>query len=246
MNDKDTTRISVLSDTHNTLPRALLTALKGSSLIIHAGDFATEAVLTQLEKIAPVAAVRGNCDTGVLATLPHTVLLERGRETILVVHDLNTISHDTIPAGVTLVICGHTHVPVLTSHGAAAGSTGQLRLSAGRQRPLLCRDQDRRGNNGYHPQDARPPSRGKMRNKRSLFAALPGYLLSITQPPEATMAQHKTGDNVTVHYRGTLDDGTEFDNSRSGEPLTFTLGKGEVIPGFDAAVTGMQAGRKKP
>jgi FKBP-type peptidyl-prolyl cis-trans isomerase 2 len=59
------------------------------------------------------------------------------------------------------------------------------------------------------------------------------------------MAQAQTGDNVTVHYRGTLDDGTEFDNSRSGEPLTFTLGKGEVIPGFDTAVTGMQTGEKK-
>jgi putative phosphoesterase len=145
MNDKDTTRISVLSDTHNTLPRALLTALKGSSLIIHAGDFATEAVLTQLEKIAPVAAVRGNCDTGVLATLPHTVLLERGRETILVVHDLNTIQQDTIPPAVTLVICGHTHVPVLTSHrgrrwlnpgspvsprGGSAPSFAEIRITA--------------------------------------------------------------------------------------------------------------------
>lgn len=59
------------------------------------------------------------------------------------------------------------------------------------------------------------------------------------------MAQAKAGDSVTVHYRGTLDDGTEFDNSRSGEPLSFTLGKGEVIPGFDTAVTGMQAGEKK-
>lgn len=59
------------------------------------------------------------------------------------------------------------------------------------------------------------------------------------------MAQAQAGDSVTVHYRGTLDDGTEFDNSRSGEPLTFTLGKGEVIPGFDAAVTGMQTGEKK-
>lgn len=116
MATSDTILIRVISDTHNTLPRELLAALKGCDLLIHAGDFATEAVLARLEKIAPVAAVRGNCDTGVLATLPRTLLLERGRETILVVHDLNSIAQDTLPPAVTLVICGHTHVPVLAGH----------------------------------------------------------------------------------------------------------------------------------
>ncbi len=47
------------------------------------------------------------------------------------------------------------------------------------------------------------------------------------------------GDTVKVHYRGTLADGTEFDSSEGSEPLEFTVGSGEVIPGFDSAVQEM-------
>ncbi|HEX9093200.1 MAG TPA: peptidylprolyl isomerase [Coriobacteriia bacterium] len=54
-----------------------------------------------------------------------------------------------------------------------------------------------------------------------------------------------TGDTVRVHYRGTLDDGTEFDSSAGRDPLEFTLGEGVVIPGFEAGVTGMEAGEKR-
>ena len=55
----------------------------------------------------------------------------------------------------------------------------------------------------------------------------------------------KAGDNVQIHYTGTLDDGTQFDSSAGREPLEFTLGSGQVIAGFDAAVTGMAVGDKK-
>ena len=53
------------------------------------------------------------------------------------------------------------------------------------------------------------------------------------------------GDTVRVHYTGTLTDGTEFDSSAGREPLEFTLGSGQVIPGFDAGVTGMEPGETK-
>lgn len=56
------------------------------------------------------------------------------------------------------------------------------------------------------------------------------------------MAQAKAGDRVKVHYTGTLNNGQIFDSSKSREPLTFTLGSGMVIPGFDAAVTGLEPG----
>jgi peptidylprolyl isomerase len=55
----------------------------------------------------------------------------------------------------------------------------------------------------------------------------------------------KTGDTVQVHYRGTLDDGSEFDASVGRDPLSFTVGAGQVIQGFDAAVAGMEVGEKK-
>lgn len=59
------------------------------------------------------------------------------------------------------------------------------------------------------------------------------------------MAQAKEGDLVKVHYTGKLEDGTEFDSSTEGEPLEFTIGKGEVIPGFEVAVSGMSPGESK-
>ena len=58
------------------------------------------------------------------------------------------------------------------------------------------------------------------------------------------MAQAKKGDSVKVHYTGTLGDGTVFDSSDGREPMEFTLGAGQVIPGFDQAVDGMAAGEK--
>jgi peptidylprolyl isomerase len=59
------------------------------------------------------------------------------------------------------------------------------------------------------------------------------------------MPQAKQGDVVHVHYRGTLDDGTVFDSSEGSEPISFTVGSGEVIPGFEQAIEGMAAGEKK-
>ncbi|WP_445680398.1 FKBP-type peptidyl-prolyl cis-trans isomerase [Radicibacter daui] len=59
------------------------------------------------------------------------------------------------------------------------------------------------------------------------------------------MATVKTGDTVSLHYTGTLNDGSEFDSSVGGSPLSFKVGAGQVIPGFDAAVTGMAVGEKK-
>src|SRR5215218_954434 len=60
-----------------------------------------------------------------------------------------------------------------------------------------------------------------------------------------SMSQAKHGDTVRVHYTGTLEDGQEFDSSRGLDPLTFTIGAGAVIQGFDDAVTGMAVGDEK-
>ncbi len=57
--------------------------------------------------------------------------------------------------------------------------------------------------------------------------------------------QAKNGDTVRVHYTGRLEDGQVFDTSAEGDPLEFQLGAGEVIPGFDQGVQGMEVGEKK-
>ena len=59
------------------------------------------------------------------------------------------------------------------------------------------------------------------------------------------MARAKYGDTVKVHYTGRLDDGTVFDTSANGEPLQFTIGSGQIIPGFEQAVVGMNPGESK-
>lgn len=59
------------------------------------------------------------------------------------------------------------------------------------------------------------------------------------------MTQAKSGDKVTVHYTGTLADGSEFDSTREADALEFTIGDGELIKGFDDAVTGMAIGETK-
>jgi len=59
------------------------------------------------------------------------------------------------------------------------------------------------------------------------------------------MTQAKKGDKVQVNYKGYLDDGTIFDSSEGKKPLDVVLGSGAVIPGFDAALVGMEVGAKK-
>jgi peptidylprolyl isomerase len=56
------------------------------------------------------------------------------------------------------------------------------------------------------------------------------------------VAQAKDGDKVRVHYTGRLDDESQFDSSVGGDPLEFTLGDGDIIPGFESAVRGMAPG----
>ncbi len=59
------------------------------------------------------------------------------------------------------------------------------------------------------------------------------------------MTEVKSGDKVRIHYTGTLNDGSVFDSSQGRDPLEFVVGSGQVIPGFDKAVTGMATGEQK-
>ncbi|HLT46745.1 MAG TPA: peptidylprolyl isomerase [Rubricoccaceae bacterium] len=59
------------------------------------------------------------------------------------------------------------------------------------------------------------------------------------------MATAQPGDTIRLHYTGRLRDGSVFDSSEGGEPLAFTLGEGEVIPGFERGVVGMAEGEAR-
>jgi len=59
------------------------------------------------------------------------------------------------------------------------------------------------------------------------------------------LAEATNGNTVHIHYTGRVEDGTVFDTSENREPLSFTLGAGKVIPGFEAAVVGMEEGEEK-
>ena len=59
------------------------------------------------------------------------------------------------------------------------------------------------------------------------------------------MTTVKTGDTVRIHYTGTLKDGSRFDSSEGRDPLEFTVGSGQIIPGLDSAIPGMAVGEAK-
>lgn len=59
------------------------------------------------------------------------------------------------------------------------------------------------------------------------------------------MTQIKSGDTVAIHYTGTLLDGSTFDSSEGRDPLSFTVGSGEIIPGLDTAMPGLVVGDTK-
>ena len=59
------------------------------------------------------------------------------------------------------------------------------------------------------------------------------------------MTQAQNGNTVKVHYTGKLENGEVFDSSEGREPLEFTIGQGQMIPGFEAAVIGMKTGETK-
>jgi FKBP-type peptidyl-prolyl cis-trans isomerase len=70
--------------------------------------------------------------------------------------------------------------------------------------------------------------------------------LTIEIVKEGNGQEAKTGDTVSVHYTGTLVDGTKFDSSVDrGTPFEFQLGVGQVIAGWDAGVAGMKIGEKR-
>jgi len=106
------TLLGLISDTHGLLRDQALRALEGSELIIHAGDVGRPEILTALEAVAPVVAVRGNIDQGAWASkLPFTAVVEAGPANIYVIHDVHDLDLDPAAAGFHIVVSGHSHQP---------------------------------------------------------------------------------------------------------------------------------------
>ena len=125
--------IGVISDTHGLLRPEAVQALKGSDLIIHAGDVGDPGILDKLRAIAPVIAVRGNIDTGDWAiSLPEYEVVEREGVSIYVLHDVNELNLDPAAAGFGAVISGHSHKPAIRQQGGVLylnpGSAGPRRF----------------------------------------------------------------------------------------------------------------------
>jgi len=126
-------RIGLISDTHGLLRKEAVEALRGSELIVHAGDVGKPEILEELRKIAPVIAVRGNVDTGPWAqALPETAVAEAGAVLIYVLHDVNAFDLNPTAAGFHIVVSGHSHKPGKTERNGALyinpGSAGPRRF----------------------------------------------------------------------------------------------------------------------
>ncbi len=105
-------RIGLISDTHGLLRPEAVEALRGSQLIIHAGDVGKPEILDELRKIAPLVAVRGNVDTEPWArSLPETAVANAGSVLIYVLHDVNALDLNPAAAGFPIVVSGHSHKP---------------------------------------------------------------------------------------------------------------------------------------
>jgi putative phosphoesterase len=105
--------IGIISDTHGVLTDAALRALAGSDAIVHAGDVVGPGVLGALRSIAPVVAVRGNCDTaGEEQELPRVANVVLGGVRVMVAHKRAQLSGscDPVAAGARIAVFGHTHV----------------------------------------------------------------------------------------------------------------------------------------
>lgn len=126
--------VGVIADTHGLLRPEALAALRGSDLIIHAGDAGRPEILEELADIAPATAVRGNIDRERWTQALHmTEVVEAGPFTLYVLHDLQALALDPSAAGFDAVIFGHSHRPVLERRKGVLymnpGSAGPRRFS---------------------------------------------------------------------------------------------------------------------
>ena len=124
----------MISDTHGLLRPEAVRALGGVDVVLHAGDIGSAELLTELEKIAPVVAVRGNTDYARWASqVPQTRVVEAGTTRLYLLHDLHDLDVNPDVVGVSGVIAGHSHRPKIERRSGVLyfnpGSAGPRRFS---------------------------------------------------------------------------------------------------------------------
>ena len=133
-------RIGILSDTHGLLRPEARALLRGSDLILHAGDIGGKAgkggpeILAALGALAPLAAIRGNNDSQPWARgVPARKTLDLAGDRIHLVHDLGELDLDPVKAGIRCVVTGHSHRPGIEEREGVLfvnpGSAGPRRFS---------------------------------------------------------------------------------------------------------------------
>jgi uncharacterized protein len=127
------TSIGLISDTHGLLRDGAMEALRGSQLIIHAGDVGKPEILASLRQLAPVVAVKGNIDKAPWASeLPATAIVEASSALIYAIHDIHELDLDTVSTGIQIVVSGHSHKPGRTDRSGVIyinpGSAGPRRF----------------------------------------------------------------------------------------------------------------------
>jgi putative phosphoesterase len=127
-------RIGLISDTHGLVRPQALAHLAGCDAIVHAGDIVRPDILDLLAGIAPLTAVRGNNDHGPWAdALPEAALLQAGAVALWVLHDLADLRRLPPPPGASVVVCGHSHKPLVARRDGLLvvnpGSAGPRRFS---------------------------------------------------------------------------------------------------------------------
>lgn len=128
------TTIGVISDTHGLLRPEAVRLLAGVDAILHAGDIGSPDVISALQAIAPVTAVRGNIDRdGWAADYPEDAVVEICGRTLYMLHNVKELDLDPRAAGFDVVVAGHSHKPkVETCDGVLylnPGSAGPRRFT---------------------------------------------------------------------------------------------------------------------
>jgi uncharacterized protein len=126
--------VGVISDTHGLLRPEAIKSLRGSHMIIHAGDVGNPGIIDQLRDIAPSFVVRGNIDKAEWAArLPTTELVPVGRHQFFVLHEISTLDVDPVAAGFAAVVFGHSHRPSVETRDEVLflnpGSAGPRRFN---------------------------------------------------------------------------------------------------------------------